>query len=242
MHLRYVTITGADETIRPSSLVELTHNFPFVEWGIVLSSRVGDLGKPTMPGRLWLDELAGLEGLPLSCHLCGRFVAELIKGRFGFAERFPALFARFQRIQINYRSTKERITDPGPLFAALSQFRDRVYILQQDAFDPALVDAAVKRGLSCCVLSDRSAGRGKLPAEWPTRGGVPGGYAGGLGPDNLSCELGRLGNVVDSESDRETWIDMQSGVRTDKRFDLEKVRNCLTICRPFAIPRPPIRA
>ena len=32
-----VTITGADDSIQPSQLLDLQKEFPFVEWGILLS-------------------------------------------------------------------------------------------------------------------------------------------------------------------------------------------------------------
>jgi hypothetical protein len=59
---------------------------------------------------------------------------------------------------------------------------------------------------------------------------VPTGYAGGLGPDNLAEELRRIEEVA---GDAEVWIDMETNVRTAERFDLDKVRRCYDLARPW---------
>ena len=41
MKLQYVTMTGADESVDPKALIELSKEFPFVEWGILIGSQSG---------------------------------------------------------------------------------------------------------------------------------------------------------------------------------------------------------
>jgi phosphoribosylanthranilate isomerase len=83
------------------------------------------------------------------------------------------------------------------------------------------------------VLFDSSGGKGISPKSWPS---VPAalrcGFAGGLGPDNLASELGRLERIV---GDRSVWIDMQSRVRSEDGavLDLAKVRACLEASRAY---------
>ncbi len=91
-----VTITGADDTVDINELVLLTDDFPFVEWGVLLSqSRMGQPRYPTfnwikrlleaknayivnkiehMPGK-WVGQTAKL--FNLSGHLCGRWVRDI---------------------------------------------------------------------------------------------------------------------------------------------------------------------
>jgi phosphoribosylanthranilate isomerase len=68
-------------------------------------------------------------------------------------------------------------------------------------------------------LFDASSGRGIAPAAWPAHPGRRVGYAGGIKPDNvldvIRAGVGAAGPY---------WIDMESGVRTDDRFDLTKCR------------------
>jgi len=182
-------MSGADETIQASELVHVTRAFPFVEWGICLSTRAGKQGKPTIPGRIWLSELSKITALPIAVHLCGRYVADLIRGRFTFPERFPELFGQCRRVQINLRSTRTPLTDRSRLLAAISRFPEPEYIFQQDSFDLAPVRSATECGLRASILFDTSGGRGRAPSTWPPRDGVSGGYAGGLRPDNLVAQL-----------------------------------------------------
>jgi phosphoribosylanthranilate isomerase len=50
-------------------------------------------------------------------------------------------------------------------------------------------------------------------------------YAGGLSPDNIKVKLELLDKSLPNKS--VIGIDMESGVRTDGVFDLEKVKQCL---------------
>jgi hypothetical protein len=50
------------------------------------------------------------------------------------------------------------------------------------------------------------------------------GYAGGMNPDNVGDKLRQL---IEHRSYAEFWIDMESGVRTDDVFDLDKVEKVL---------------
>jgi phosphoribosylanthranilate isomerase len=61
------------------------------------------------------------------------------------------------------------------------------------------------------------------------------GFAGGLGPDNIA-ELARYVTESMGDSDGPTWLDMESGVRTDDRLDLAKVRAVLEICSKTITP------
>lgn len=46
MPLTRVTITGADDAVEPAELQALSHEFPFVEWGILHSyKRFGEIGR-----------------------------------------------------------------------------------------------------------------------------------------------------------------------------------------------------
>lgn len=57
------------------------------------------------------------------------------------------------------------------------------------------------------------------------------GYAGGIGPDNVVAALSTVWSVVNAHDcaaqNGKVWIDMETGVRTDNRFDLNKVESVL---------------
>jgi len=70
MRLTRVTLAGADESVDPKELSALSAEFPFCEWGILLSEKRA--GSPRYPGLDWLNELRTLYycvvRLNLSCH------------------------------------------------------------------------------------------------------------------------------------------------------------------------------
>jgi hypothetical protein len=47
-----VTVTGADDSVHPHQLVTLAEEFPFVEFGILLSRN--SMGRTRFPSRAWL--------------------------------------------------------------------------------------------------------------------------------------------------------------------------------------------
>ena len=68
-------------------------------------------------------------------------------------------------------------------------------------------------------LFDTSGGKGLHPIAFPEYPGHFCGYAGGIGPRNVLHTL----DAINAPSDN-YWIDMESGVRSDGWFDLEKVK------------------
>jgi hypothetical protein len=106
----------------------------------------------------------------------------------------------------------------------------------------AVLDRA--SGIDIVGLFDVSGGAGILPGAWPKPFFMLDdeqydyhGYAGGLGPDNLTEQIPLITKSADGARH---WIDMESGVRSknDVEFDLAKVRRCLEIAKPFVeLPR-----
>ena len=80
------------------------------------------------------------------------------------------------------------------------------------------------------MLLDASGGRGiDTPIDvFPTSRKI--GYAGGLNPENIADKLSFL---MENVKIGRFWIDMESGVRTNDWFDLDKVVRVLEICQPI---------
>jgi hypothetical protein len=111
---------------------------------------------------------------------------------------------------------------------------DKQVILQIDSVNDDVYHMVRDNGLEVYPQFNASQGSGVLPSEWPaplddTRCG----YAGGLGPENLSSELKKIENIVGS---REIWIDMETRVRSGKTLDLNKVEKCLQIAEDYVDP------
>jgi hypothetical protein len=235
-----VTITGADDSIKPQALVDLQKEFPFVEWGILLSR--SNFNRSRYPSKDWLVELVetkekNYNGLSLSCHLCGAYVRELLTGNVNFVfKELGFLWDMFDRYQINTHGEPHNY-DMTTLFYFLRTFYDRDFIFQYDEVNTQLVDDIAQLGAkNISALFDISHGAGILPAQWPRPlSNIRCGYAGGLSPTNLKSQIDLIEGVVE---DTPIWIDMETHVRSrnDREFDLDKVRECLKISSPYITP------
>lgn len=236
MRLDRVTITGADEGVTPYDLCVLSDEFPFVEWGVLLSAtREGK--EPRYPSREWLDNLwerthhmtqplAERRSMAFAGHLCGRWSRDAIGGAFIWAIERYYHFRRFSRLQFNGAGyTPDSV---GRVSRYVKAFPGKRFVLQHVGFPADPPEPHIGRP---DVLLDRSGGRGIELTEFvePTPG-MYCGYSGGLGPDNLEAVLTKLTALP---GDARFWVDMESGVRTGDRFDLVKVRRCLKIAAPF---------
>jgi hypothetical protein len=198
----FVTFTGADDATDVDGMVALSRRYP-IEWGILHSlSRYGVPRYPRNTAR-FLDR-----GLRLATHLCGGFSRDIMAGEV--YDRVPGdIFAGFARIQVNHPEPDEiRIAD-------FSRCLGMPCIAQTRTTFP--------QGSRIGWLFDASGGRGVAPVAWPRHpgGGQLVGYAGGIGPENVREVIAAI------DAGGPYWIDMESGVRADDRFDLEK---CRAVC------------
>lgn len=221
MGLFACTLTGVDEKTDLGRLLDLSARFPFVEWGILISSSPGAARYPSPE---WVASWQapsgpGAAGVHYAFHLCGRTVYDFLAGdeairRFAYSA---------DRIQLNFNHRRK----PVDLIALTNEV--------QPASAPAIIiqEHAGNAGLNACrlgcrhqVVFDASGGRGKLADEWPKPlSGFIQGYAGGLAPENISQELPKIASVA---GDVPFWVDMESGVRDGNDvFDLDRCESVL---------------
>lgn len=250
MRLTKVTLTGADDSIEPIKLFELSSKYPFVEWGILLSRN--SQGQNRFPSKDWLQELQHLMDRPdlhpnpiihLSGHLCGAYVRELLLGIDDFIPKDITydVWNIFERIQVNTHGVKHPYND-FRMMRILELCPRKEFIFQFDNANDHLLGFVQGSGGKTSFLFDLSHGAGIAPSTWPEA--IPGiacGYAGGLSPDNVEGHLQQLCSRVPYYSDNEQnkqkdfWIDMETHIRSDndKTFDLHKVNIVLDKCKRF---------
>lgn len=236
---RRVTLSGADDDVDVRALVQLSEEFPFVEWGVLYSAKRE--GTPRYPSTVWRDQLRicfhtadwikrKARGVPpISIHLCGEAARDTMLGEAHFLLK---VLHDEPRVQINGwapSSTPARYTHARLLELARCFPVD--FILQlRDASELGLAGPTLS-ALGAAVLFDGSGGRGQAPAAWPAApSGVHVGYAGGIKPSNVETVLE---DIAQSRVNHPSpwWIDMESGVRdSNDRFDLGLVRQVLEIC------------
>lgn len=202
---RFITFTGADDHADIDGMVQLSKRYR-VEWGILLSKSRQGTGR--YPGEEALSRYWALAGrhLVLSAHLCGEY-SRLVMAGNGLANILPVDIGFCKRVQVNHAEP-----NIGRVSFFAGQWGPRGVIQWRGNTFPKTHQVH--------LLFDRSGGQGKLSETWPEH---PGGYqlvgyAGGITPDNI------LDVIVKIASKGDYWLDMESGVRTDDRFDVEKCR------------------
>lgn len=252
-----VTITGADDSIKPQELLSLTQEFPFVEWGILASFNNTYLsgGTKRYPSPRWISDLQAVAettgALPnLALHINGSWVRDLLLGGAGAPSH---LLHCFGRVQLNFHA--ERTECNPKAFAESLKKIGKQFIFQLDGANGNEHLEAVYEWETpdCFGLFDVSGGAGILPDSWPQpiyldvqpgehgegeQGWAYHGYAGGLGPDNLAEQIPRILDASAATAhtrEGRIWIDMETRIRSanDAIFDLTKVRRCLKIAEPY---------
>lgn len=230
MKIKYVTFTGADDSIQPNDLISISKDYPFVEWGILFSKNQGN----RYPSEDWIYNLVCQKAhaiqkdndltFNLSGHLCGAYAKELLKGRLTLNDQQYPLTEAFGRFQINMGQEAIEILNKEKIIEQMNRTNAQFILQLHNGSQPVWEE--LNHLPNCSTLYDQSGGRGILQNSWQSPKHHLTGYAGGLGPDNLEDELFKIGNVI---GDKEIWIDMESKVRTDDQFDLSKCIQCLQI-------------
>lgn len=208
----FITFTGADDATSPDRMVEIGRRAP-VEWGLLFSRKRQNSGR--YPSLSFLGSLRG-RGLRLAAHACGAYADEIVDtgSCCDFEGIAASLGLEFERIQIN----TARSFDPGVFAAFAAGLGARAIAQCRDVFpEDDRVD----------WLHDVSAGEGLMPSFRPVPGpAVFGGYAGGLGPENVASELEAIART--HPVGRRFWIDMETKVRSADVFDLARCEAVLS--------------
>lgn len=226
--LKYVSITGADDVVAIADLNAIGAEYPFVEWAVLWLPE--QAGKSRCPSLAWIENfIATCEGAHKALHLCG-------SAFLGFSQNKPdvmRMMKGFNRIQLNLEFGN--VEGKYDLAAMLSQIRahpEFEFIIQYTDRRRDLLPL-LKDIPHHAILFDQSAGRGIAPDSWPAPiNGHFCGYAGGINPDNIA---GNIEKIAKESGSAQIWVDMESGVRTNDRFDLAKVRRVLELSKPFTL-------
>ena len=211
MKLKHITFTGVDIHTDLKALKEIQNEYPYVEWGILMSKNWRENG-PRYFNPEGLLKLRRRD-LNLSCHLCGSVARDVVRNSWvGAFNLTCGRFKMFQRCQINVsgQQSSERTQ-----FVRTPVFLHEL-IIQQKSDAELTIFNAINDRRNISVLLDASGGRGiDTPIKPLNIPGLKVGYAGGINPENVAEKLSFL---MENEQVGEFWIDMESGVRTDDLF------------------------
>lgn len=215
-----VTFTGVDDDTDLNELLKVNAAYSNLEWGVLYGSTEGKSRFPSLRTR---QQLALAPGLKCSLHFCGTPLRDLLVGKLPP----PKVFAGFTRIQLNC----------GALFAGpplelsmqwVSVVIDEIVVQVRDSRQwYEILQSESRLENITRILFDKSGGRGQLPEDWPKADGIweyggmlkAHGYAGGLTRENLGEQLPK---IREAAGKADFWLDFETGVRTDDKFDLSK--------------------
>ena len=206
----FIAFTGVDDSALAGGLQELSSRYP-IEWGILVDDDQTD--KQLFPTRQERDKLLATPGLRWAAHVCGEQARRIANA----PETADVALTGFQRLQVNHSFSGSSSAHIEKV-VRFGRSRGLRTLLQCSGEFPA--DSRLD------WLFDVSFGTGVKPDRWPAApdGGPFCGYSGGIGPDNVR----EIVAAIAAPSDTAFWIDMESGVRSDERFDLAK---CEAVCR-----------
>lgn len=225
-----VTFTGIDARTDIGRLVDIQNRHPYVEFGLLVAkSRQGKENR--YPDLNILHDLKQVR-LNLACHVCGSLARNIIHNgtrenfwRNSFLDLDDFLDGNlylFNRVQMNISGMKDF---PEEVFLNVP-LTVRELIIQQSPSAPETF-YRIHSNANMSILYDGSGGQGIETTFKLKRILAKTGYAGGLKPENIAEKVRPLlGRKLH-------WIDMESGIRTDDWFDLDKVEAVLEICKPF---------
>jgi hypothetical protein len=227
MKLRLVTATGADDSTQATDLIRISNDYPFVEWGLLISK--SSAGNQRFPSNKWLEsELPCILPANVSGHICGQWVRDLCEGKDNFFKEFEFIDF-FNRFQLNFHSLRDEC-DVKKLETVLNKFEGKQIVFQLDGKHDYIYKALAPFHPNIIPLHDVSGGNGISPEKWNEPIGDFTGYAGGISPANIRLVLSDLLKIVGNHN---IWIDAESKLRSDDNqiFDIRKVRHYLHWCK-----------
>lgn len=233
MKLKHITFTGIDARTDLQELQDIQRQYPLAEFGVLTSYHWYENGNRYLNPQ-FLPNLYG-RGLNLALHLCGTAAHDAMVGLWNRIQRHTVEYlymSLFQRVQLNVAN---RSDNPDRL-ASMPPNCCADVIIQQRPGDAALFERSLWVGRvnprlrTVSMLIDGSGGLGIDTPISIYQSAEKIGYAGGISTDNVADKLTYL---FENVRDGEFWIDMESGVRTDDWFDLDKVRRVLETCQPI---------
>ena len=237
-----VTITGADNNTSIEQMVKMSQENSNLEWAILVN--LAKPGTARNPDSLWRNQfLQQAKAFPKAAHLCGKETFQVLLKNDEQTQKLLSELALYDRVQCNINSKSDDFDDVqvATVWSMLLDAGIKVIIQYQER-KKNLVHAFMQilqeqdRLWMVEILHDSSCGTGQTPEKWAeplSFAEVANGWAGGLTPENVFTSLQDISTKA--EGALPYWIDMETGVRTLKDLDLEKVQMVLDNVKTFSI-------
>lgn len=247
LRLRTMEFCGVDDSVPPGLLQVLSAKYSWVEWGVLFRDDVE--GTPRFPSKDWVSDLSRVNCdnesiMRLSAHLCGRKCLEVLEGNFQFVEELHKL--GFSRIQFNfskeysvdipmvkytdYSQSLRRCMDDNPeieFVIKLDDMKDK----SQPFYDVISDDPPANLSVLLPIHKSEQIDAYVLP---PQPSDIPCGYAGGIGPENISEVLESVKDQTENiTGSKPVWISMEDSLRVAQTDRLYLDQDVLSISKCF---------
>ena len=219
MNLRFISLTGADDRTNIKDLESLSDLYPLFECALLIFPEALSINRnPSVEWRKYLYN-SGVKNRAI--HLCGTSI-----DKFALQDKtIMQDIENVQRVQINLQ----------PRWASEKLYEQLVKVVEKNSHIEFITQHNEKnkpyfhyweKVVNHGYLFDGSLGKGICPDKWISPvSDKRCGYAGGLSPDNIIENLSKIFAVA---NDKPFWIDMESGVRSENKFDLKKCNEVLS--------------
>ena len=221
---QFVTLTGLDGLQDIQEANALSREHPHCEWGLLYTPKLAGQENryPELPKlKQMLETLEGNVAL----HLCGGAVLNFLEGEATVSQLVDLVRQKSGRIQLNFQASRKQFSSQA-LIQAINAHGDLFFITQLNMSNVD-ISATLLPLRNHGFLQDASGGRGLNPDFWTKPIKASQGYAGGLGPTNISQELLKIHAAAE---DHPYWVDMEGRLRTaEDRFDIHAAATVLEI-------------
>lgn len=235
MRLNFITCSGANEMTSIPQLLSMLEEFPIAEIGVQVSEKkaakgmmrykwIQELHQETMHSQISINAALHVNRLWAEAVGQGKMPAELTEF-LQLSDNDGNPF--FQRVQLNFKVGREQTPNVDKLDALIRQNDRHRFILSYNESNSDIIRELYLRGVKFDCLYDSSFGEGVMPQTRmaPAFVGIRQGYAGGITPNNVTTELGKIAREFELKPNGAAmYIDAEKGLADkDGNLDLAKM-------------------
>lgn len=230
MILEKITCSDMREYNEIDDIIALGKKYPMAEFAIQAHP---SKFSGWMPRYVWFETLMHATrntNINLAMHINSDWRTEICSGNIPYEIKRMWDMQRnngtpvIRRVQININGGNDSFRFYANKVADIIRaYPDIEFIFQYTSKQRRRLKALNETCAEFSMLFDASGGRGISPRAWraPVMPNHKMGYSGGLGPDNVICELGKINAVVPATND--IWIDAEGKLKDPdtKQFDIK---------------------
>ena len=213
--IKRVTFSGIDAWTKAQDILAIYEKYPFTEFAYLYTESKKAGNRYPQPVILKAFKKARI---PMAVHICGKAAHEVMKTG-DWSPVYASIgqyMDMFERIQINIPKTSH--FSRNVVFPEGKKIIIQIHPGTEEMFE------CYKTNPSVQGFQDGSGGHGITASEWMPPETEFFGYAGGIGPENVVETIRKISSVCRTDF----WIDMETGIRTNDKFDVKK---CEQVCK-----------